>query len=123
MAADDIPTAISKGAPDFCDVYVIGEAGKVSSVRASTDRAPRVSPLWPEIRRLAEAAENLRSEIRNLGEAAASPPVGRDRLGRRYGGPVSMPDILQENQELRRANETVAQRQELHTRMILVSRK
>ncbi|XBI08022.1 hypothetical protein VPH35_135825 [Triticum aestivum] len=117
MAADDIPTAITKGAPDFCDVYVVGEAGKVSSVRASTDK----SPLWPEIRRLAEAAENFWSEIRDLGEAAASPPAGRDRLGRRYGGPVSMPDsILQENQELRRANETLAQRQEVHTRMILM---
>ncbi|KAF7099972.1 hypothetical protein CFC21_101547 [Triticum aestivum] len=107
MAADDIPTAVYKGAPDFCEVYVIGEAGKVSSVRASTDRAPSASPLWPEIRRLAEAA--------------ASPPAGRNRLGRRYGGSVSMPDsILQENQELRRANETLAQRHEVHTRMILM---
>ncbi|KAF0902014.1 hypothetical protein E2562_011840 [Oryza meyeriana var. granulata] len=40
----DIPTTISKGAPDFCTVYVINN-GKVSSVRNSIRQAPRVSPL------------------------------------------------------------------------------
>ncbi|EEE65245.1 hypothetical protein OsJ_20418 [Oryza sativa Japonica Group] len=54
----DIPTTISKGAPDFCTVYVINK-GKVSSVRNSTRQAPRVSP--------------LRSQIQNMAAAAAKP--------------------------------------------------
>ena len=29
MAADDVPTTISNGAPDFCDVYIVNK-GKVS---------------------------------------------------------------------------------------------
>ncbi|TVU47032.1 hypothetical protein EJB05_06608, partial [Eragrostis curvula] len=40
----DIPTTISKGAPDFCTVYVINK-GKVSSTRNAIRAAPRVSPL------------------------------------------------------------------------------
>ncbi|XP_015693406.2 U-box domain-containing protein 35-like [Oryza brachyantha] len=51
----DIPTTISKGAPDFCTVYVINK-GKVASVRNSTRQAPRVSPLRSQIQSMAAAA-------------------------------------------------------------------
>ncbi|AQL01438.1 Serine threonine kinase [Zea mays] len=44
----DIPTTISKGAPDFCSVYIVNK-GKVSSQRNSTRAAPRVSPLRSQI--------------------------------------------------------------------------
>ncbi|KAJ1258386.1 hypothetical protein BS78_10G071400 [Paspalum vaginatum] len=44
----DIPTTISKGAPDFCTVYVINKC-KVSSQRNSIRAAPRVSPLRSQI--------------------------------------------------------------------------
>ncbi|KAG8093757.1 hypothetical protein GUJ93_ZPchr0012g20469 [Zizania palustris] len=52
----DIPTTISKGAPDFCTVYVVNNKGKTSSVRNSIRQAPRVSPLRSQIQSLAAAA-------------------------------------------------------------------
>ncbi|XP_023537969.1 U-box domain-containing protein 52-like [Cucurbita pepo subsp. pepo] len=36
----DIPSIVSKGAPDFCTVYTIGNKGKVSSMRQATSPAP-----------------------------------------------------------------------------------
>ncbi|KAG7020948.1 U-box domain-containing protein 35, partial [Cucurbita argyrosperma subsp. argyrosperma] len=36
----DIPSIVSKGAPDFCTVYIIGNKGKVSSMRQATSPAP-----------------------------------------------------------------------------------
>ncbi|XP_062178456.1 U-box domain-containing protein 52-like [Phragmites australis] len=44
----DIPTTISKGAPDFCTVFIINK-GKVSSTRNAIRAAPRVSPLRSQI--------------------------------------------------------------------------
>ncbi|KQK01066.1 U-box domain-containing protein 35 [Brachypodium distachyon] len=41
----DIPTSISKTAPDFSSVYVVTKGGKVTSVRQATRPAPSVSPL------------------------------------------------------------------------------
>lgn len=41
----DIPSSISKTAPDFSTVYVISKGGKVSSVRQAIRQAPAVSPL------------------------------------------------------------------------------
>ncbi|XP_043712074.1 U-box domain-containing protein 35 isoform X2 [Telopea speciosissima] len=40
----DIPGSISKGAPDFCTVYVISK-GKIASVRSASRPAPTISPL------------------------------------------------------------------------------
>ncbi|KAJ4964120.1 hypothetical protein NE237_024059 [Protea cynaroides] len=40
----DIPASISKGAPDFCTVYVISK-GKITSVRSASRPAPTISPL------------------------------------------------------------------------------
>ncbi|XP_042492007.1 U-box domain-containing protein 35-like isoform X2 [Macadamia integrifolia] len=44
----DIPGSISKGAPDFCTVYVISK-GKISSVRSASRPAPTISPLRNQI--------------------------------------------------------------------------
>jgi hypothetical protein len=40
----DIPGTVSKGAPDFCTVYVIGK-GKIQSMRSASRPAPNISPL------------------------------------------------------------------------------
>nr|CAB3467324.1 unnamed protein product [Digitaria exilis] len=50
----DIPTTISKGAPDFCTVYIVNKGGKVSSQRNSIRAAPRVSPLRSQIQAQAQ---------------------------------------------------------------------
>ncbi|KAM7269523.1 hypothetical protein ACFE04_025020 [Oxalis oulophora] len=39
----DVPSTVSKTAPDFCTVYVIGK-GKIASVRSSTAAAPKRLP-------------------------------------------------------------------------------
>lgn len=44
----DITTNITKGAPDFCTVYVIAK-GKVSAMKNATRLAPIVSPLRDQI--------------------------------------------------------------------------
>ncbi|KAM0870315.1 hypothetical protein ACQ4PT_040106 [Festuca glaucescens] len=41
----DIPSSVSKTAPDFTSVYVVNKSGKVTSVRQATRPAPSVSPL------------------------------------------------------------------------------
>ncbi|KAG9449324.1 hypothetical protein H6P81_009289 [Aristolochia fimbriata] len=46
--ATDVPTSVSKGAPEFCTVYVISK-GKISSVRSATRPAPAMSPLRTQI--------------------------------------------------------------------------
>ncbi|KAL5699759.1 non-specific serine/threonine protein kinase [Ranunculus cassubicifolius] len=44
----DISSSVSKGAPDFCTVYVINK-GKISSVRSASRPAPTISPLRNQI--------------------------------------------------------------------------
>ncbi|KAL5782850.1 hypothetical protein ACOSP7_007879 [Xanthoceras sorbifolium] len=44
----DIPGNISKGAPDFCTVYVISK-GKISSMRSASRAAPPISPLRTQL--------------------------------------------------------------------------
>lgn len=44
----DIPASVSKGAPDFCNVYVISK-GKISSMRSASRPAPAISPLRNQI--------------------------------------------------------------------------
>ncbi|KAF0931136.1 hypothetical protein E2562_002494 [Oryza meyeriana var. granulata] len=41
----DIPSSISKTAPDFSTVYVVSKGGKVTSVRQAIRQAPAISPL------------------------------------------------------------------------------
>lgn len=42
--ATDISGTVSKGAPDFCTVYVIGN-GKIQSTRLASSSVPKISPL------------------------------------------------------------------------------
>ncbi|PKI74484.1 hypothetical protein CRG98_005104 [Punica granatum] len=46
-----IPTNVSKGAPDFCTVYIISK-GKISSMRHASRPAPYTSPLLEQIQNL-----------------------------------------------------------------------
>ncbi|KAK9097594.1 hypothetical protein Sjap_023091 [Stephania japonica] len=45
----DIGNTVSKGAPDFCTVYIIGAKGKMQSVRSASRAAPSISPLRMQI--------------------------------------------------------------------------
>lgn len=47
----DIPSSVSKGAPDFCTVYVISKS-KISSVRNASRQAPFQSPLMEKIQEM-----------------------------------------------------------------------
>ncbi|KAJ1382186.1 Serine/threonine-protein kinase, active site, partial [Sesbania bispinosa] len=47
-SSSSTPSSISKGAPDFCTVYVISK-GKISSVRNASRPAPHTSPLMSHI--------------------------------------------------------------------------
>lgn len=49
----DIPTCVSKAAPDFCTVYVISKT-KISSVRNASRLAPFTSPLKIQILQMQE---------------------------------------------------------------------
>ncbi|KAL9391375.1 hypothetical protein Peur_015295 [Populus x canadensis] len=44
----DVPSTVSRGAPDFCTVYVVSK-GKVSTVRNASRPAPFASPLLDQI--------------------------------------------------------------------------
>lgn len=44
----DIPGNVSKGAPDFCTVYVISK-GKISSMRSASRSAPPISPMRTQL--------------------------------------------------------------------------
>ncbi|OMO49948.1 hypothetical protein COLO4_38279 [Corchorus olitorius] len=46
----DVPSNVSKTAPDFCTVYVISK-GKVSTLRNATRPAPNSSPLLDQVRK------------------------------------------------------------------------
>ncbi|XP_011031475.1 PREDICTED: U-box domain-containing protein 35 [Populus euphratica] len=45
----DVPSTVSRGAPDFCTVYAVSK-GKVSSMRNASRAAPFVSPLLDQIK-------------------------------------------------------------------------
>lgn len=63
----DIPTGVSKGAPDFCTVYVISK-GKISSVRNASRAAPHGSPLHNQIQSQANDSANpanVRTQLSN----------------------------------------------------------
>jgi len=44
----DIPGTVSKGAPDFCTVYVVAK-GKIQSMRSASRAAPAFSPLQTQL--------------------------------------------------------------------------
>nr|GMC77248.1 U-box domain-containing protein 35-like [Ipomoea batatas] len=57
LKVTDIPTLVSKGAPDFCTVYVISKS-KISSVRNATRPAPFASPLCSQIQQIQEQSHS-----------------------------------------------------------------
>ncbi|KAH9805559.1 protein kinase domain-containing protein [Citrus sinensis] len=64
----DIPSNVSKGAPDYCNVYVIGK-GKISSVRSATASVPvRASPgsqLQSQSRQPSHSSDSYESAMTN----------------------------------------------------------
>ncbi|KAM7259598.1 hypothetical protein ACFE04_015339 [Oxalis oulophora] len=48
---NDVPSNVSRAAPDFCSVYVIGSRGKINSLKSATAKAPKrpSSPSHSEI--------------------------------------------------------------------------
>ncbi|XP_072998765.1 U-box domain-containing protein 35-like isoform X1 [Typha latifolia] len=99
----DICTSISKGAPDFCSVYVISK-GKVSFIKNAIRQAPTVSPLRTEIQNKATQKPNMNNQ--NLtatgGNASPETPSFRDnsikspftRAGNNGSAKKSYPDVL-----------------------------
>ncbi|XP_064981592.1 U-box domain-containing protein 52-like [Musa acuminata AAA Group] len=67
----DITTNITKGAPDFCTVYVIAK-GKVSAMKNATRLAPIVSPLRDQIQSQVSLKPNAMSHHFLLGSEATS---------------------------------------------------
>ncbi|XP_065622001.1 U-box domain-containing protein 52-like [Quercus suber] len=55
--SSSIPSTVSKGAPDFCSVYVIPKGIHLSSVRKASRPAPYTSPLLEHIKKL--SAESI----------------------------------------------------------------
>ncbi|RLM56334.1 U-box domain-containing protein 35-like isoform X2 [Panicum miliaceum] len=78
----DIPTTISKGAPDFCTVYIVNK-GKVSSQRNAIRTAPRVSPLRSVIQ----------SQAQSLAAPKPEPPSQRWSSSSRGTDPSETPRV------------------------------
>ncbi|CAJ2674830.1 U-box domain-containing protein 35-like [Trifolium pratense] len=57
----DIPGTVSKGAPDFCTVYIVGK-GKIQSMRSASRPAPAFSPLQTQLSKSSSRSD--RSETR-----------------------------------------------------------
>ncbi|XP_058774048.1 U-box domain-containing protein 35-like isoform X2 [Vicia villosa] len=75
------PSSISKGAPDFCTVYVLSK-GKPSSVRTASRQAPHTSPLLVHINKhfnnhdINQPAEQICSRRMNLRDRPSMKPHG-----------------------------------------------
>uniref|UniRef100_A0A2P2LW73 U-box domain-containing protein 34-like n=1 Tax=Rhizophora mucronata TaxID=61149 RepID=A0A2P2LW73_RHIMU len=71
LKADDVPSSVLKGAPEFCTVYVINK-GKVSSVRSATGQAP--------------AKCSLQSQLMNTGSHVSDVCVSPVKFSPPFGG-------------------------------------
>ncbi|XP_056167200.1 U-box domain-containing protein 35-like isoform X2 [Syzygium oleosum] len=60
----NIPSSVSKGAPDFCTVYVVSK-GKVSSVRNASRPSPYASPLLEQIQNLNKQTAGSEKHLQN----------------------------------------------------------
>ncbi|KAK5786816.1 hypothetical protein PVK06_041462 [Gossypium arboreum] len=67
----DIPSCVTKGAPDFCTVYTISK-GKVLSLRNASRSAPFSSPLIDQIRKLNTADNKAMLKPRSSFESGSS---------------------------------------------------
>ncbi|PKA57879.1 U-box domain-containing protein 35 [Apostasia shenzhenica] len=92
----DVATHISKGAPDFCTVYVISK-GKVLSVRNAVRPAPTISPLRAQIdsqfsmkpsevesNRFHTIKGDMTPRARNLHDESIKSPFTRGSRGKSY---------------------------------------
>lgn len=70
----DIPGAVSKGAPDFCNVYSVAK-GKIHSMRPSTRPAPAMSPLKSQLQ------SNNKTEHSDPGPGFGLPPTNNAMRG------------------------------------------
>ncbi|KAK6156385.1 hypothetical protein DH2020_010633 [Rehmannia glutinosa] len=70
----DVPSSVSKGAPDFCTVYVISKT-KISSVRNASRLAPFTSPLMSHIQQLEEKANNGKTSTPSAARPRPSPSM------------------------------------------------
>ncbi|KAG2620834.1 U-box domain-containing protein 51-like [Panicum virgatum] len=61
-ASAGVAATVSKGARDFCDVYIIDDKGKVSSTRNAIRAAPQVSPLRSQIKELSGVAQGCKTQ-------------------------------------------------------------
>ena len=59
----DIPGTVSKGAPDFCTVYVVAK-GKIQSMRSASRPAPTFSPLHSQLRQASVRSDRSHSDPR-----------------------------------------------------------
>ncbi|KAI6689740.1 hypothetical protein NL676_026568 [Syzygium grande] len=60
----NIPSSVSKGAPDFCTVYVVSK-GKVSSMRNASRPSPYASPLLEQIQNLNKQTAGSEKHLQN----------------------------------------------------------
>ncbi|CAL5037262.1 unnamed protein product [Urochloa decumbens] len=89
----DIPTTVSKGAPDFCTVYVVNKC-KVSSQRNAIRAAPRVSPLRSQIAQAAAAqAQQSQQSMLAAAPKGHEPPSHRWSSSSRGSDPSETPRV------------------------------
>ncbi|KAJ4981023.1 hypothetical protein NE237_031860 [Protea cynaroides] len=70
----DIPANISKGAPNFCTVYVISK-GRISSVRPGSRPAPAISPLQKQLQMQNQVMHHDQSEAHFLHSSSKRPQM------------------------------------------------
>ncbi|KAK9272540.1 hypothetical protein L1049_002913 [Liquidambar formosana] len=86
----DILGTVSKGAPDFCTVYVISK-GKISSMRSASHPTPPISPLQNHILNQANIKPNLFET--NLAPANSTTGAERRPMGPSYNMQDDMESI------------------------------
>ncbi|KAM4128666.1 hypothetical protein ACJW30_02G183800 [Castanea mollissima] len=109
--SSSIPSTVSKGAPDFCSVYVIPKGIHFSSVRKASRPAPYTSPLLEQIKKLsAKSIEtsatpsrltmNLRAERYSFNPRSNGPPRTPFTKGGRDMNSKAYSEILESNKDI-----------------------
>lgn len=81
----EVTTNVSKGAPDYCTVYVIGK-GKISSVRSASAAPP---PRFPSRNHLQSNSNPAQLAINNVPEPLTdSPSPSSHAINPRYRGNI-----------------------------------
>ncbi|XP_057784575.1 LOW QUALITY PROTEIN: U-box domain-containing protein 51-like [Salvia miltiorrhiza] len=77
LKVTDVPSSVSKSAPDFCTVYVISKA-KISSVRNASRAAPFVSPVISHLQKMEDSNPNSFDSSHNSRPGADPPKAAFD---------------------------------------------